>query len=321
MKVVLDCDTGIDDAMAIIYAALHEDIDLVGVGAVWGNVAVGHAAANSLDALEMAGASGVPVAVGAAGPVDGTAPVFAPHVHGASGRGPLPAAAPVGQPIADHAARQIVRVVREHPGEVMIVAVGPLTNVALALALEPALPSLARGITVMGGAAAAPGNVTPAAEANIWCDPVAAHAVFAAEWHLTLVPLDVTMRVLLTEEHRLRLAEAGSETAAHVASITDYYFDFFAREAFGQRCSPMHDVLALAVGAGTWSTVSAPTVHATVDTSDGPSRGATIVDLRGRYRGFPEQEGARCTVALDVEPGFPEHFLTVVTGAEGGGAR
>ena len=314
LKMLLDCDTGVDDTLAILYAALHPDIDLLAVGSVWGNVDVDTATRNSLHTVAMAGQPEVPVARGAAGPITGRPAEFAPHVHGADGQGNRGTGRPV-QPAAEGtAAEQIIRVAREHPGEAELVAVGPLTNVALALGLCPELPSLLRGVTVMGGAALAPGNVTEVAEANIWHDPEAAAAVFAADWPLTMVGLDVTMTTTLDGGQLDRLGTGGS-LARYVAGIIELYAGFFAETAFGERRSCMHDLLAVAIAAGTLVPDVAPVVHARVDTGDGPGRGQTICDLRGRYMGYPEQPGARCRVVLECDPAFGDQVVELLVAA------
>jgi purine nucleosidase len=314
-KVLLDCDTGCDDTLAILYAALHPEIELLGVGAVWGNVSAELATRNSSHTLAMLGKSHIPVARGAAGPITGSKAVFAYHVHGDDGQGNVGDPSFVPQVSSESAADQIIRIVRDNPGEVEIIAVGPLTNLAIALGLAPDLPALVRGVTIMGGAAMAPGNVTPVAEANIWCDPESAAAVFHAPWRLRMVGLDVTMRTLLTEDHRERLLQADSSISRYVGRMLDFYFDFFARNAFGERSSCMHDALAVAIGADTLEPTLAPTVNAYVDTSDGPGRGQTICDLRGRYMGFPSQEGAHCEVALEADPDFAEQVVDLISTA------
>jgi len=314
-KVLLDCDTGCDDTLAILYAALHPDIELLGVGGVWGNVSAEIAARNSAHTLAMVGRPEIPVALGAAGPITGVPPVYAYHVHGDDGQGNVgdPSFTPL---LAEEsAAQQIVRIVRGHPGEVEVIAVGPMTNLAVALALDPEISSLVRGVTIMGGAAMAPGNVTPVAEANIWCDPESAAAVFNAPWRLRMVGLDVTMRTLLTEDHRARLLEGDGSISRYVGRMLDFYFSFFAANAFGERSSCMHDALAVAIGADTLTPSLAPTVNAYVDTSEGPGRGQTICDLRGRYMGFPEQDGAHCEVALESDPEFANEVVALIRAA------
>jgi purine nucleosidase len=310
-KLLLDCDTGIDDTMAILYAALHPYIELVGVGSVWGNVDVTIATRNSLHAVALAGRPEVPVAQGAARPIAGHPPVFAYHVHGDDGQGNAGDPDFDATPVPGSAADQIIRLAKRYPGELHLVAVGPLTNVAIALASCPELPQLLHQVTIMGGAAGAPGNVTPVAEANIWCDPEAAAAVFRAPWDLTMVGLDVTMRTLLTEEHRSKLLQGGP-IARYVGGMLDFYFDFFATEAFGERRSCMHDALAVAIAGGTLTPDLAPVVRAEVDTTDGPGRGQTICDLRGRYMGYPEQEEARCRVVLESDTGFADDVVQLL---------
>jgi purine nucleosidase len=314
LKMVLDCDTGIDDTMALLYAALHPDIELLAVGSVWGNVDVDTATRNSLHTLAMVGRSEVPVARGAAGPSNGATAEFAFHVHGDDGQGNAGTGTAVGEPVEGSAAEQIIDVVRAHPGEVEVVAVGPLTNVGEALRRCPELVSLARGITVMGGAALAPGNVTEVAEANIWHDPEAAKAVFDADWSVTMVGLDVTMRTTLDEGHRRSLSHGGS-IAQYMSRILDFYFDFFAETSFGERRGCLHDTRAVAVAAGTLVPDLAPVVRATVDASDGIGRGQTVCDLRGMYMGFPAQEGAHCTVVLEADRAFADQVVDLIAAA------
>ncbi|MGX9348299.1 nucleoside hydrolase [Microbacterium sp. KNMS] len=312
-KIVLDVDTGIDDALAILTACRAPEIELLACTATWGNIDVAQAARNTAYVLDIAGRSDVPVAAGAAGPYDGTAPEFSTAVHGADGQG--------GRADLDFApvlAREsavdlLLRLSREHAHELEIVAVGPLTNLALALDADPDLPSRVRAVTIMGGASFVPGNVTPGAEANIWHDPEAAQRVFDAAWPVTMVGLDVTMRTLLTEEHRARLA-AGGRAGRYAADILDHYFGYYA-QVTGERTSANHDALAVAVGCGLVSTVVAPVVHVEVDTTHGPSRGRTVADLRGMWRGWPEVDGARHRVVLEVEPGFEDRMVDLIASA------
>jgi purine nucleosidase len=312
--IILDVDTGVDDTVAILYAALHPAVEVVAAGAVWGNVEVEIAARNTAHALAMVGLPDVPVALGAAHPLIGRAHGYAHHVHGDDGQGNAGDTSYVATYAPVTAAEQIIACAKARPGEIEIVAVGPLTNLAIALGLCPELPGLVRGVTVMGGAALAPGNVTPTAEANIWHDPEAAFAVFEAAWLLTVVPLDVTMRTLLTEDDRQTLLAAGG-VANYVGRILDFYFDFFAEEAFGERRSCMHDVLAVAVAAGTLVPTLMPTVRAEVDTGEGPGFGQTVFDLRGRYQGFPEQAGAHTRVVLDCDTSFAEPVVELLCAA------
>lgn len=310
-KMILDCDTGVDDTMAIMYAALHPEIELLGMTTVWGNVDVPLATRNTLRVLDLVGCGDVPVAQGAAGPIAGGPAEFAYDVHGRDGQGGAADDAPVRAAAATTAAQQIIDIVRAHPGEVWLVPVGPLTNIAAALALDPELPSLVAGVSLMGGSALAPGNVTPVAEANIWHDAEAAAAVFRAPWNIVMAGLDVTMRIVITPEHSERL-QAGGEAARYMARIMQHYGEFYRDNTFGTWSCAMHDTIAVAAAAGTLDVRLAPVVNVEVDATGGPGHGQTIADLRGVYQGYPEQPGAHCTVLLDVDDGIADEVIDLI---------
>jgi purine nucleosidase len=202
----------------------------------------------------------------------------------------------------------LVRLAHEHPGQLRILAIGPLTNIAEALRLDPELPRLVQDITIMGGAAFAPGNITPVAEANIANDPEAAADVLAAGWDVTLVPLDVTMASVFEESHRQELLAADHPVPEALGDMLGYYFRFYESQ-FGRACSAMHDPLAAAIAVGGVSAAVAPVVRVDVDTTDGPGRGQTICDLRGRFMDYPEQPGARCRVVLELDGHFAPHLV------------
>ena len=309
----VDCDTGIDDAMALLYLLLDERIELTSISTTFGNIAADVAAGNCLRILDLVDAAPIPVAIGAQRTIRGDIPELAPHVHGPDGLGGSGLAASARELSSLSGAELIVQTVRERPGEVHLVATGPLTNLALALGIEPDLPALVAGVTIMGGAADAPGNQSPAAEANILHDPEAAQAVLSADWACTLVPLDVTMREVLTERHRAALAASPEPAARFVAAITDFYFEFF-NSVYGVRRSPCHDALAAAIAVADVVPALAPVLNVEVDCSDGPSRGATICDTRGQYSGFPTQDGARCRVVLQTAGDFPGRLVARLSG-------
>ncbi|WP_200792256.1 nucleoside hydrolase [Agrococcus sp. Marseille-P2731] len=321
--VLLDVDTGIDDALAIFTAALSNEIDLVGCTVVWGNVDVQQGARNTAAVLQLAGHGDVPIAIGAAGPRGGAEAVFSPQVHGADGLGGCADTAHVpvlsrgrsagaaGSP--ESAVELMLRLSHEHAGVLEIVAVGPLTNLAAALDVDPTLPERIRQVTVMGGAALAQGNVSETAEANIWHDPEAAQVVFDAPWELTMVGLDVTMTSLITDEHRARLA-AGGAVGRFSSEILDFYLDFYEQYT-GERASGNHDALALAVATGLVKTTLSPIVDVTVDCSEGPTRGRTVTTLEGEWGQWPERDGARHRVVMEVEPGFEERMVDLLASA------
>ena len=300
---LLDCDTGIDDAMAIFYLLSDPEADLVAVTTVSGNCSAQQAARNTLSLLSLAGRSDIPVAIGASDPLARAFDGGAPQVHGANGVGNVDLPAAQTQPVDQDAATVIVATALEHAGRLNLVAVGPLTNLALALQAEPRLPALVKSLTIMGGAAMVPGNISPVAEANIGNDPEAAAAVFAADWPITLVPLDVTMDNVLAESDRQLLLDAPNAVARTMGEMLGFYFDFY-RDIYGRRSCALHDPLAAAIATGSVEPASAPMVTVVIDDSNGPGRGQTICDLRGRYLNHPPVEGARYRVVLSMDEPF-----------------
>ncbi|GAA0268616.1 nucleoside hydrolase [Cryptosporangium japonicum] len=309
--IYLDCDTGIDDSLAIAYLMAHPDVDLVGVGTVFGNIDAHRAARNTLDVLALGGHDHVPVAVGAEKPLAGNWDGGPAHIHGANGVGDVELPRSPREPEST-AVELLLRLAREHRGRLRILAIGPLTNLARALDAEPDLPGLVESVVVMGGAAKAPGNVTPVAEANIVNDPEAADRVLSAPWPLTLVTLDVTMEHVLEEPDRAALLDADRPLPRALGQMLDVYFAFYV-ESFGRRCAPLHDPLAAAVAAAGATPVMAPAVPVVVDATDGPGRGQTICDLRGERVGHPPRPGARCRVVLSVDAPFAPHLLELLT--------
>lgn len=313
---LLDCDTGIDDAIALLYLLADPRVELAAITTSFGNVTAAQAADNTLRLLHRMGRTDIPVAVGSELSLDGAnlSDRGQRSIHGGNGIGDvhLPAA-PI-DPVAEPAAELIVRLARENPGSLGIIATGVLTNLANALALEPELPALVDSVTVMGGAAMVPGNTTPAAEANVFHDPDAAERVFSADWTVTMVPLDVTMLDLLEEDDWQRLRAAEGTLGPLAAEILDVYLDFYAR-TFGRRTAACHDALAAAIAVGDIRPTLAPVVDVVVDTSRGPGRGQTICDLRGRFRGFQPEAANGTRVVLQVEhrlaPRLVERILAI----------
>ncbi|MBP2436348.1 nucleoside hydrolase [Microbacterium amylolyticum] len=309
-KIILDVDTGVDDAMAVLTAALSPETDLLACTTTWGNIDVDQAARNTAAVLQLAGRSDVPVSRGAAGPRDGSPAWYSHNVHGVDGQGGQADTSFVPELSGETAVETILRLTREHPGEIELVAVGPFTNIAAALDADPTLPERVRGVTVMGGAFLAPGNVTPVAEANVIHDPEAAQVMVDADWRVTFVGLDVTMTDMITEVQRERLA-AGGEIGQYVARILDFYFDFY-REVTGERCAGNHDALAVAVATGLVVPTLAPTVRMEIDDTHGPGRGQTIADLRPMTNGWKVLNGARHCAVLEIEPGFTDRMIDLL---------
>jgi purine nucleosidase len=251
-KFILDGDYGVDDAMAALYLASESGIQILGVGSVHGNTTSESAARNAITVLDLAGLEEVPVAVGAGRPLVQPLAVRA-HVHGGDGLGGV-APVPTGSerpPAPTPAPDQLVELVRAHQGECTVLATGPLTNLALALRLDPAIAGLVERVVIMGGTLHRPGNMGPHTEVNIGLDPEAADLVLTAGWPLTLVGLDVTMSVRLEPADLRRIADHGSPRGRFVWSALQHYLGFY-REHHGADGCPLHDPTAarLAVDPG-----------------------------------------------------------------------
>ena len=299
--VILDMDTGIDDAIAILYLASRPHVRIAAAGSVHGNTPANLAADNLRRVLALAGCPDVPVAMGAVRPMVRD-PHFAGEVHGNDGLGNTTDGIPApGANTGESAPEQLVRLARSAPGRYDLLATGPLTNVGIALLLEPELPSLLRSVTVMGGAANASGNMTPLAEANIWHDPEAAKLVFDAPWAVTMIGLDVTMRTYLDEAAIARLAEGTSERARFATAILRHYLDFY-QVISGRRACPLHDPTAAAVLAHPDLVVESYEANVDVACSD-DARGATVVDRRanGRPAFITRRPATQVVTAVDVE--------------------
>ncbi|WP_138735057.1 nucleoside hydrolase [Modestobacter excelsi] len=274
---VIDTDPGIDDALAILLALASPEVDLRLVTTVHGNVDLAQTTENALRVLHLAGRSDVPVAVGAATSLVVPQAERAGHVHGEAGLGGVvlpPSPASVDPRPAVVALAELL-LASDEP--VTVAAIGPLTNIALLLAVYPAAAARIGRLVVMGGSAGRGGNVTAAAEFNVWADPEAAAVVFRAGLPTVMVGLDVTLPTVLTEAGIARLAAAG-EVGARAAAILRQYLDH-ARSSYGTDGVVVHDALALteAIAPGTLHTVRRDVV---VDTGASAARGQTLVDRR-----------------------------------------
>jgi len=224
-RVLIDTDPGVDDAMAVLLALRSPALEVVALTTVFGNATTEQTTLNALRLVELAGAS-VPVARGAARPLVRERLDPPTFVHGADGLGDIGAPPPRGAPVEQSGAELIVEMARRYPGELTLVPVGPLTNIALALRLEPDLPRLVKRVVLMGGAARVSGNISPVAEANMTGDPHAADAVFQAGWPVVMVGLDVTQAVLMPDDVLRRVAQADPELGGFVFRISRFYKRF-----------------------------------------------------------------------------------------------
>jgi inosine-uridine nucleoside N-ribohydrolase len=276
IPIILDCDPGHDDAIAILLALASPEVELVGITTVSGNQTVDKTTANALKILELAGRADVPVYGGADRPFLRPRDVAA-HVHGESGLDgpdlPAPSSSARPTPAVDYLADEI----RRRDGKITLVPTGPLTNIGLLFALHP--DARPERIVLMGGAIGE-GNRTPAAEFNIWADPEAAQRVFVEGLDTTMVGLDVTHRALIKDAHTEQMRGAGKVGRA-VAELMDFYARFHRARYPDLDGSPMHDPVCVAhLIDPTLMDVREAFIE--VDCTTGPSWGRTNVDWRGR---------------------------------------
>ena len=206
-KIIVDCDPGIDDALALAFAHGDPGLEVCGITTVAGNVGLDVTTANALRVRDFVGMGDVPVVPGSTRPLL-RPPLHARHVHGDTGLGGAKLPEALSGPAPGHAVDFLVDTISAAPGEITLIAIGPLTNIALALRREPALTSLVRDFVIMGGSAGR-GNTTPAAEFNMLADPEAAVIVFGAGWTVTMIGLDVTLQTRVTAAVRDRLRGLG----------------------------------------------------------------------------------------------------------------
>ncbi|MCU4183310.1 nucleoside hydrolase [Acidiferrimicrobium sp. IK] len=288
-QIILDCDPGHDDAVAILFAAGHPGVDLVGITTVAGNQTLDRTTHNACVVCSVGGIE-VPVHAGAARPL--LRPLrTAAEIHGESGLdGPAPIE-PAVAPRAGHAVDWIIDTVLAAPGDVSLVAVGPLTNLAMALRREPAVAEAVREVVIMGGSYTR-GNTTPAAEFNILVDPEAASIVFEAPWPVTMVGLDVTHQALCTPEVQRGFAEMGTPAGDFIDGLMRFFRGNYAGVT-GMADPPVHDPCAVAVLADP-DTVEVVPATVQVETSGAFTSGMTVVD-------FKAPAGSRHRVATGLD--------------------
>jgi len=304
--IILDVDTGIDDMMAIAYAAHSPELRLLGLTTQFGNVSTEEATRNTLYVLEMLGREDVPVYAGASKPFARPDVLgHAKHVHGEDGLGgALGDSAPKGQTGSMTAAEFMVDQVRRMPGEVTIIAVGPLTNLALAVQADPEFVRLVGQVVIMGGAATVPGNVTPYAEANTHSDPEAADYVFRSGLSITMVGLDVTMKTLLPRTKLQQWRSKETKLAHFMADATDFYMNAYETWNPGIGGCALHDPLAVGIVIDP-SFCRVETMPIEVDVEDGaPTLGRTLVTEAS-------SRAANIHVCIKVDADrFLEHFMS-----------
>ncbi len=288
---LLDCDPGHDDAIALLLALASPELDLLGVTTVGGNQTLEKTTANALRVLELAGRGDVPVAAGADRPLAREL-FIAAYVHGESGMDGPTLPEPTSSPVPEHAVDFLAGRILGSERPVVLAPVGPLTNVALLLARYPEAAANIERIVLMGGAIAE-GNVTPAAEFNIYVDPEAAWRVFHSGVPVTMIGLDVTHRALMTDAHAERLRGSGA-IGRFVAELYDFFVQYHLR-TYGHEGAPIHDAVAVAqaLRPGIVETLHR---HVEVDCESKLCRGRTLVDLWHRTGEEPNAD-----VGVDID--------------------
>lgn len=272
-RIILDCDPGVDDALALMLAlAAPEAIELVGVTTVAGNVGLEHTTRNAQGLLALAGRSDLPLRAGCARPLM-QAVGYRSKVHGNAGLGGIHLDEP-SAPLSDqHAVDFIIDTVLSNPGEISLCPIGPMTNIALAMVKEPRMIGALREIVFMGGSAFGTGNSTPAAEFNIYVDPHAAHIVASSGAKLTMFGLDVTRKIVATPERLDSLSLISSHAVQTVVQMLGAY-------AQGDPCLHDPSVIAWLIDPSLFSGVDA---FVEVDCSNGPNLGRTVASVSARH--------------------------------------
>ncbi|RKO62355.1 Inosine-uridine nucleoside N-ribohydrolase [Caldibacillus debilis GB1] len=302
-KVIMDVDTGIDDALALVYALRSPELEVLGITTCFGNHTVEQTTKNTLKVLELLNRTDIPVAKGAREPVFRRNDKGPSSFHGSDGLACAPLPEPKAEPADEHAADFIVRMVRTYPHEVTLIPVGPLTNLALAVMKDPSIARLVKNVTLMGGAVFHPGNYTPVAEANIYADPEAAELVFRSGMPVTMVGLDVTMKTLLPRSVLEEWRKIGTPLGRFLTHITEFYMDAYLKFYPSIGGCALHDPLAVGAVIDP-SFVKTERLYVQVDTEGEISKGRTVADLRPSH---PEPNVDVCT-EVDAER-FLRHFL------------
>jgi len=302
-KIIIDTDPGVDDALTILLALASPQIQLEALTTAHGNIGIEKTTRNALAVLEFAKAAHIPVARGCSLPLVSPLNKSGDVVHGSSGIGKADLPEPKSKPVSQHAIDYLIERILAEPQEITLFAIGPLTNLALAIRKEPRIAQALKGLVIMGGAIRSGGNITPLAEFNIHADPHAAHVVFHSEIPITLIPLDVTYKCLLTTADVKRLNRIDSPVSRFIRDATIPYMEFYKKYEGFDGCA-LHDPLTLA-------TIIAPELltleehYVDVDISGGISAGNTFADFMK-----VSKKPANMKVALDVRGrDFVELFL------------
>lgn len=307
-RILLDVDTGIDDALAILLALKSKNIIVEGITTGYGAVSVDKATDNTLRVIELAKVDyNVPVAMGADHPLfrKWNGPVS--HIHGHNGIGDYQLPDSSSKPLEENATDFIIKKINDNVNELTLVCTARLTNLAAALEKDPSIASKVKCLVLMGGAVRVSGNVTPFSEANIYDDPEAAHRVFESGIPITMVGLDVTMKTVFHDKdlHKLKqVSTQDNESIIFVEHILNYYSDAYLRENNFVGC-PLHDPLAVAVVIDP-SLVKTEDIYVKIETENKKHLGETKEDIE-------KSSKFNTSVCIDVdESRFIESFINII---------
>lgn len=292
-KFIYDTDPGVDDAMAFLLAMASPELELVGVTTVFGNGGIDTCTQNALRLVELVDRPDIPVFAGAARPLIHPYRGKGDSVHGTDGFGNTNLPEPKGKPNSGHAAHFIIDTVLASPDQITLIAVGPLTNLALAVSLEPRIAQAVKQVVIMGGAASRPGNASPVAEANIHNDSAAARVVFEAGWPLTMVGLDVTYATVMSTQYLQELSDIGNKATDFVSNIVQYYLDVHIGRGVDGIYVNDSSAIAYAIDSSLFRAETLP-VHVCVE--EGRLNGKTTPDWTGSWSGTNEVK-----VCLEVD--------------------
>jgi purine nucleosidase len=301
-RILIDTDPGIDDSLAILLALASPEVKVEGITTIHGNCSVDQATVNALSILELAKVEEIAVAKGF--PVPLVQPsLLAAETHGDSGLGYAKLPEPRRKPEVRHASDFLIEKIMANPGEMTLVAIGPLTNVAFAMRKEPRIVEAVKEVIIMGGTIRYPGNASPLAEYNVFVDPHAAHMVYHSGIPITLVPLDVTYQCILTPEDVKRLQKNPSPISRFIDDSTRFYMEFHDEYQQIAGCA-INDPLALTLTFAP-ELCDYQELYVDVDISGGVSMGKTFADFHGLTK-----KPANMKIALGVQArDFMELFL------------
>lgn len=286
-RIILDVDTGVDDSMAIMYALGRPDIELEACTTVYGNTEVENATANTLALLHECGRGDIPVAQGVGRPLMRPFVKWAAQVHGENGIGGVMLPTPPNRAVKEHAVDLIIRMAHENPGELSLLPVSPLTNIALAFSQDPSIAKLYKQVVIMGSNLTFPGVMgvkSRMVDANFYNDPEAAQIVLKSGANIILVGVDVTGRVRLDRANLDHIAAEGRRPAKTLVDIIEFYYNFYMgvdqhRPAHLPRGAGMHDPMAVAIAEDP-SLARMEALHADVELQGEWTRGQLVPDRR-----------------------------------------